>query len=519
MTSTNSPVFDNSYAKQSERFYTAQAPSSVPTPNLIRINARLATELGIDPQWLASPEGIASMAGNHIPAGAEPIATVYAGHQFGGWNPQLGDGRAVLLGELIAASGIRYDWQLKGSGRTPYSRGGDGKSPLGPVLREYILCEAMAALNVPTTRALGAVTSGELVFRDQALPGAVFSRVAQSHIRVGTMQYFAARKDTDALQSLSDYLIKRHFPEAAQASNPILAMLNKIIQRQATLIAQWQSIGFIHGVMNTDNMLLCGETVDYGPCAFMDNYDPATVFSSIDQKGRYAYGNQPGIAHWNLAQLAQALIPILDNSLDNSDPSISGESSREESKNQESTGEENAIAIAQEALNTFPELFLSAYQNIIKDKLGVATFVEQDDELYQNLLKLMEQEKADFTLCFRRLAELANEPACVNSSIRELFDFNDTFTPWLQQWRQRLNSDSQSAAQRQAQMFKVNPVFIPRNHLVQEAIAAAEGNSDFSLFNRLVDVLENPHTFNPENRRYAMPAKPNEKVLNTFCGT
>jgi uncharacterized protein YdiU (UPF0061 family) len=503
MTSTNSPVFDNSYVQQNERFYTAQAPSSVPAPSLIRINVCLATELGIDPQWLASPEGIASMAGNHIPAGAEPIATVYAGHQFGGWNPQLGDGRAVLLGELIADSGIRYDWQLKGSGRTPYSRGGDGKSPLGPVLREYILCEAMAALNVPTTRALGAVTSGELVFRDQALPGAVFSRVAQSHIRVGTMQYFAARKDTDALQSLSDYLIKRHFPEAAHASNPILAMLNKIIQRQATLIAQWQSIGFIHGVMNTDNMLLCGETVDYGPCAFMDNYDPATVFSSIDQKGRYAYGNQPGIAHWNLAQLAQALIPILDNSLDNN----------------ESTEEERAIAIAQEALNTFPDLFLSAYQNIIKDKLGIATFTEQDDDLYQNLLKLMEQQKTDFTLCFRRLAELADEAACINSSVRELFDFNDNFTLWLQQWRQRLNSDSQSPAQRQAQMFKANPVFIPRNHLVQEAIAAAESNGDFSFFNQLVDVLENPHTFNPENQRYAMPAKPNERVLNTFCGT
>jgi uncharacterized protein YdiU (UPF0061 family) len=503
MTSTNSPVFDNSYVQQNERFYTAQAPSSVPAPSLIRINVCLATELGIDPQWLASPEGIASMAGNHIPAGAEPIATVYAGHQFGGWNPQLGDGRAVLLGELIADSGIRYDWQLKGSGRTPYSRGGDGKSPLGPVLREYILCEAMAALNVPTTRALGAVTSGELVFRDQALPGAVFSRVAQSHIRVGTMQYFAARKDTDALQSLSDYLIKRHFPEAAHASNPILAMLNKIIQRQATLIAQWQSIGFIHGVMNTDNMLLCGETVDYGPCAFMDNYDPATVFSSIDQKGRYAYGNQPGIAHWNLAQLAQALIPILDNSLDNN----------------ESTEEERAIAIAQEALNTFPDLFLSAYQNIIKDKLGIATFTEQDDDLYQNLLKLMEQQKTDFTLCFRRLAELADEAACINSSVRELFDFNDYFTLWLQQWRQRLNSDSQSPAQRQAQMFKANPVFIPRNHLVQEAIAAAESNGDFSFFNQLVDVLENPHTFDPENQRYAMPAKPNERVLNTFCGT
>lgn len=499
MTSANSPTFDNSYAKQAERFYSPQAPVTVPSPELIRINTDLAAELGIDPQWLASPEGIATMAGNHVPEGAEPIATVYAGHQFGGWNPQLGDGRAVLLGELVANSGIRYDWQLKGSGRTPYSRGGDGKSPLGPVLREYILCEAMAALNVPTTRALGAVTSGELVFRDQALPGAVFSRVAQSHIRVGTMQYFAARQDTDAVQDLSDYLIDRHFPAAAQASNPILAMLNEIISRQATLIAQWQSIGFIHGVMNTDNMLLCGETVDYGPCAFMDSYDPATVFSSIDRNGRYAYGNQPSIAHWNLAQLAQALLPILDNSPDAS--------------------EESAITLAQQALDAFPELFLKAYQNIIKDKLGLNSFSEADDPLYQDLLTLMKQEKADFTLCFRRLAELADEAECINSSVRELFDFNDSFTPWLQQWRQRLIEDTQTPAQRQAQMFKANPVFIPRNHLVQEAITAAERNNDFSFFNQLVDVLKTPHTFDPEKLRYAMPAKPNEQVLQTFCGT
>ncbi|WP_269617623.1 protein adenylyltransferase SelO [Zhongshania sp. BJYM1] len=499
MTSPNSPTFDNSYVKQAERFYSPQEPATVATPKLVRINTVLAEELGIDPQWLASPEGIATMAGNHMPDGAEPIATVYAGHQFGGWNPQLGDGRAVLLGELIAKNGTRYDWQLKGSGRTPYSRGGDGKSPLGPVLREYILCEAMATLNVPTTRALGAVTTGELVFRDQALPGAVFSRVAQSHIRVGTMQYFAARQDTEALQSLSNYLIDRHFPDAAKASNPVLTMLNDIISRQATLIAKWQSIGFIHGVMNTDNMLLCGETIDYGPCAFMENYDPATVFSSIDHNGRYAYGNQPGIAHWNLAQLAQALLAILDNAPD--------------------ATEESAIALAQQALDAFPELFLKAYQAIIKDKLGLSSFSEQDDPLFQDLLTLMEQEKADFTLCFRRLAELADEGACINNSVHELFEFNGNFTPWLQQWRQRLIEDTQTPAQRQAQMFKANPVFIPRNHLVQEAIVAAERNSDFSAFNQLVDVLKTPHTFDPNKQRYALPAKPNERVLQTFCGT
>lgn len=499
MTFAKSPTFDNSYARQSTQLFSPQAPTPVPTPNLIRANTALAEELGIDPQWLISPQGIATMAGNHIPDGAEPIATVYAGHQFGGWNPQLGDGRAVLLGELIAKDGIRYDWQLKGSGRTPYSRGGDGKSPLGPVLREYILCEAMAALDIPTTRALGAVTSGELVFRDQALPGAVFSRVAQSHIRVGTMQYFAARQDNEALLNLSNYLIDRHFSTAKQANNPIAAMLDEIIQRQATLIAQWQSVGFIHGVMNTDNMLLCGETVDYGPCAFMDSYDPATVFSSIDQNGRYAYGNQPAIGHWNLAQLAQALLPILDNSPDAS--------------------EESAIAIAQETLNSFPARFLRAYQDIIKNKLGLSEFTEPDDALYQDLLSIMEKEKADFTLCFRRLAELTDEASCINNSVRELFEFSDAFTPWLQQWRQRLIEDEQTPAHRQAIMFKANPVFIPRNHLVQEAIAAAEQDNDLSFFNQLVDVLQTPHTFTQDKQRYAMPAAPSERVFQTFCGT
>ncbi len=499
MSESRSPVFDNSFARLSGPFYSEQAPSSVPNPGLIRINTALAEQLNINSDWLASAEGIASMAGNHVPAGAQSLAAVYAGHQFGGWNPQLGDGRAVLLGELIGKDGIRYDWQLKGSGRTPYSRGGDGKSPLGPVIREYILCEAMAALGVPTTRALGAVTTGEMVFREQGLPGAVFSRVAQSHIRVGTMQFFAARRDNEALQTLSDYLIKRHFPEAADADNPILAMFKEILSRQASLIAQWQSIGFIHGVMNTDNMLLCGETIDYGPCAFMETYDPSTVFSSIDHQGRYAYGNQPSIAHWNLMQLAQALLPILDNS-----PTAT---------------EDSAVAIAQEAINSFPERYLNAYQNIIKDKLGLSQFKEADDALFQALLSNMEAQKADFTLCFRRLAELANESACINTSIRELFDFNEAFTPWLQQWRQRLIEDQQSPAHRQAQMFKANPVFIPRNHLVQEAISAAQSEGDFSYFNQLVDILAEPSQFDPSKLRYAMPAKPEQRVTQTFCGT
>lgn len=499
MSEIASPVFDNSYARLPERFYSLQTPNAVPLPGVIRVNTALAEQLNIDPEWLTSADGIAAMAGNQLPDGAQSLAAVYAGHQFGGWNPQLGDGRAVLLGELIGKDGIRYDWQLKGSGRTPYSRGGDGKSPLGPVLREYILCEAMAALNVPTTRALGAVTTGEMVFREQGLPGAVLSRVAQSHIRVGTMQFFAARRDTEALQTLSDYLIQRHFPEAADSANPVLAMLNAIIARQARLIAQWQSIGFIHGVMNTDNMLLCGETIDYGPCAFMESYDPATVFSSIDHNGRYAYGNQPSIAHWNLMQLAQALLPIIDNS--------------------ETASDDSAVAVAQEAINTFPELFMKAYQSIIKNKLGLSEFKGSDDELFQSLLSQMETAKVDFTLCFRRLAELSDETTCIDTSIRELYDFDEQFLPWLQQWRQRIANDPQSSSQRQAQMFVANPVFIPRNHLVQEAITAAETSGDFSVFNQLVDVLAKPSQFEPSKLRYAMPAKSEQRVLRTFCGT
>jgi uncharacterized protein YdiU (UPF0061 family) len=498
MSTISSPRFDNSYTTLPERFYSPQAPSPVKKPGLIRINNDLALQLGLDPAWLQSAEGIACLAGNSVPEGAASIATVYAGHQFGGWNPQLGDGRAILLGELIDRDGQRYDWQLKGSGRTPYSRGGDGKSPLGPVIREYILCEAMAALNIPTTRALAAVTTGELVFRDQALPGAVFSRIAKSHIRIGTLQFFAGKEDVEALKLLSNYVIDRHFPNAKNSTTPVLAMLHEVIAAQAKLIAKWQAIGFIHGVMNTDNILLCGETIDYGPCAFMDTYDPATVFSSIDQQGRYAYAKQPGIAHWNLAQLAQALMLILGT---------------------DKHSEDTTLQEVQEAINTFPELFLSAYQDIIKDKLGLAEFKTEDDALYQELLRLMAQEKADFTLCFRRLAELANETACINSSIRELYEFGEAFSPWLQQWRQRLIEDSQSPSQRQSIMFVANPVFIPRNHLVQEAIAAAETEGDFSYFHQLVDVLAQPHELDPANLRYAMPPKPGQEVQNTFCGT
>ena len=304
-------LFNNTYSELSKRFYSKQLPVPVTKPGLIRVNHDVASLLGIDPEWLASEEGINVIAGNLVPDGAEPIATVYAGHQFGSWNPQLGDGRAVLLGEVIGVDGERYDIQLKGSGQTPYSRSGDGRAPLGPVLREYILSEAMAALNIPTSRALAAVTTGEQVFRERALEGAILARVAKSHIRIGTLQFFAARSDTESVKTLVNHVIARHYPDSANSDNPALSLLEQVMARQAGLIARWQAVGFIHGVMNTDNMLLSGGTIDYGPCAFMDTYDPSSVYSSIDHGGRYAYRNQPYIAHWNLACLAQALVPLI----------------------------------------------------------------------------------------------------------------------------------------------------------------------------------------------------------------
>ena len=304
--------FDNSYQQLPERFYSRLAPTPVSKPGPVRFNQSLAGQLGISADWLSSTGGIESLSGNRVPTGAEPIATAYAGHQFGNWVPQLGDGRAILLGEVIGPDGQRYDIQLKGSGRTPYSRGGDGRAPLGPVLREYIVSEAMAALGVPTSRALAAVSTGDAVYREGVLPGAVLTRVAQSHIRIGTFQYFYSRQDHEGLRLLADHVISRHYPEAAAAGNPVQALLEGVIAAQARLIAQWQLLGFIHGVMNTDNMLLSGETIDYGPCAFMDEFHPNRVFSSIDRQGRYAYSNQPGIAHWNLANLAQTLLPLMD---------------------------------------------------------------------------------------------------------------------------------------------------------------------------------------------------------------
>ena len=488
-----SPQFDNSYRQLPGRFFSELSATPVSQPELIRANPALSATLGIDMEWLVSPEGVEALAGNRVPEGAEPIATVYAGQQFGNWVPQLGDGRAILLGEVIGRDGVRYDVQLKGSGRTPYSRGGDGRAPLGPVLREYLVSEAMAALGVATTRSLAAVTTGERVYREGALPGAVLTRVAQSHIRIGTFQYFYSRKDHEGLRLLAGHVIDRHFPQAGGAPNPVRALLDEVVAAQARLVAQWQALGFIHGVMNTDNMLLSGETVDYGPCAFMDDFHPQRVFSSIDHQGRYAFGNQPGIAHWNLANLGQALLPILDDD---------GERARES---------------AQEAIDAFPELFRDAYREQMARKLGLQGFEEDDDALVSDFQDLMAGEGADFTLAYRRLADRAQ--AGGGQEVGDLFEFPVAFEPWLERWEQRIGREDGSPADRQAMMYRANPVFIPRNHLVAAAIESAEVEGDLGPFHRLADLLESPPAYGPEFAGFARPPKPEEVVTQTFCGT
>ncbi len=487
--------FDNSYARLPEAFYSRTTPTGVHRPGLIRVNEALARQLGIDPQWLASAEGVATVAGNHTPAGAEPLAAVYAGHQFGSYNPRLGDGRAILLGEVVDRDGRRFDIQLKGSGPTPYSRGGDGRSPLGPVLREYIVSEAMFALGVPTTRALAAVTTGEPVVRDRLLPGAVLARVASSHVRIGTFQYFSAAGDNDSLDSLVAHCLERHYPQQAgaeaYAGNRALALLHCVIDAQAALIPRWQGLGFIHGVMNTDNMLICGETIDYGPCAFIDDFHADKVFSSIDHGGRYAYRNQPAIAQWNLACLAQALLPVLHEDRD------------------------QAVELAQAAIDAYPEKFLAAQALCMADKLGLAAIDDADRALVDGLFETMDAQGTDFTLAFRRLYELAGGV----ESISQLFDFPAVFQPWLEQWRARLARDSLTAEERLGRMRAANPVFIPRNHLVEAAIRAAEDNNDFAPFHALVERVTNPFDYDPTDAPFATPPRPEQVVARTFCGT
>jgi uncharacterized protein YdiU (UPF0061 family) len=489
--------FENTYARLPERFYARLDPTPVAAPRLIKVNVGLAEVLGLDPDALASERGVAILAGNCVANGAEPLAQAYAGHQFGHFVPQLGDGRAILLGEVVARDGVRYDIQLKGSGPTPFSRAGDGRAALGPVLREYMVSEAMAAFGVPTTRALAAVTTGERVLREAALPGAVLTRVAASHIRVGTFQYFAARRDPEGLRMLADYTIARHYPEAAQAKLPYRGLLEGVIARQARLIAQWMLLGFVHGVMNTDNTSISGETIDYGPCAFMEAYDPATVFSSIDQNGRYAYGNQPRAALWNLTRLAETLLPVLQ---------------------QEAGTEEGALATANEALAAFVPRFEAARAAGLRRKLGLLTECEGDTALAEDLLERMAANHADFTLTFRRLCDAAAGPEG-DEGVRTLFTDPAAFDAWVVAWRKRLDEEPGSGQARSTAMRAVNPAFIPRNHMVEAALDAAMWRQDLQPFEELLDVVSRPYEDRPNRERYSTPARPEEYVSHTFCGT
>jgi uncharacterized protein YdiU (UPF0061 family) len=486
--------FQNTYAALPANFFARVAPTPVASPRLVKLNRPLAVHLGLDPELLESPEGAEILAGKRLPDGADPIAMAYAGHQFGHFVPQLGDGRAILLGEVIDADGIRRDIQLKGSGPTPFSRRGDGRAALGPVLREYIVSEAMEALGIPTTRSLAAVVTGESVMRETALPGAVLTRVASSHIRVGTFQFFAARGDGEGVRRLADHVIARHYPQAARAMRPYHALLEGVIARQAELVARWLLIGFIHGVMNTDNTSISGETIDYGPCAFMDHYDPAAVFSSIDEQGRYAYANQPRIALWNLTRLAECLVPLLSDEQD------------------------KAIADAQDLLGGFAEKFSTAYQAGLRRKIGLFTTRDGDEALVQDLLDAMAQNQADFTLTFRRLGEAALGPDH-DGEVRELFTDPSAFSDWVARWRQRSGDEPQSAEERRTAMRAVNPAFIPRNHRIEAVIEAAVSRDDYAPFEELLAVLAKPFDDQPAYAAYAEPPLPDQRVLQTFCGT
>jgi serine/tyrosine/threonine adenylyltransferase len=489
--------FNNTYAHLPEHFFARVNPTPVAAPQLVKLNVELARQLGIDVDELSKEEGVAVLAGNRVAEGSEPIALAYAGHQFAHFVPQLGDGRANLLGEVVGRDGVRYDIQLKGSGRTPFSRGGDGRAAIGPVLREYIVSEAMAAFAVPTTRALAAVTTGELVFREIPMPGAVLTRVAASHLRVGTFQYFAVRQDSEGVRTLADYSISRHYPEAAQSGHPYRTLLESVVARQAQLIAQWMLLGFIHGVMNTDNMSISGETIDYGPCAFMEAYEPTKVYSSIDRGGRYAYRNQPGVALWNLARLAESLLPVLV---------------------QESGNEEAAVAVANEVLSTFEPQYESARLAGLRKKLGLFTASERDADLADTLLQRMAANRADFTLTFRRLSDAADRPEA-EDKVRALFADPIAFDNWAADWRHRLAQETIDGQARAEAMRSMNPIYIPRNHLVEAALEAATQRQDYQPFEDLLAVVSHPNEERPGMEKYATPARPEECVLETFCGT
>ncbi len=490
--------FDNRYAALGDDFYERTRPAPVREPELFAFNDALARDLGISASDVAV-SGAAVFSGNTVPQGAEPLAMAYAGHQFGHFNPQLGDGRALLLGEIVSPDGARYDLHLKGSGRTRFSRDGDGRAALGPVLREYLVSEAMHRLHVPTTRALAAVTTGEPVARERLLPGGVITRVASSFVRVGTFQYFAAREDEQAVRQLADYVIDKCYPQLDEHSNRYAALLAAVVERQALLIARWMQLGFIHGVMNTDNMSIAGETIDYGPCAFMDAYRHDQVFSSIDRQGRYAYGNQPSIGLWNLTRLAEALLPLFD------------------------ANPQTAVRVAQEVLEGFVAHYESAWLKGMREKCGLTACnggeSSEDRVLIEALLEVMAENRADFTLTFFHLSRLPDQPSAQDENLLALFQHPEQMATWLQQWRTRLKHETQDDAARQAGMQSVNPVYIPRNHQIEAAIRAAEDQDDFSVFHELHTVLQQPFVQQEGKEKYALAPEPEEVVEYTFCGT
>ena len=472
--------FDNSYAKLPSHFYSNTHPVPVNKPSLIKLNVQLAKELGLNIKELRGKKGAEFFSGNIIAPGSAPISLAYAGHQFGSFMPQLGDGRAVLLGEIIDKNCRRFDIQLKGSGQTPFSRRGDGRASLGSVIREYIVSEAMYALGISTTRSLAFVTTGEPVFRETALAGAIITRVASSHIRIGMFEYFAARGDLEALKTLSDYAISRHYPDCAREENPYISLLKKVMDAQAKLIASWMSVGFIHGVMNTDNTSIAGETIDYGPCAFMDEYNPSQVFSSIDRDGRYAYANQPYIAQWNLARFAQALLPLLDKNI------------------------EKSVEIAEEVISSFSPIYESYWIDGMRKKIGLFTKDEGDIKLINDLLNIMHKNRLDFTNTSRKLSNGVYIPE---------------FHGWEQAWKSRMSEENKDLDTHFELMQSVNPAFIPRNHRIEEVIKAAVEDADFSIMEEMINVLSNPYNDQPEFLSYATPPKTEDRVTATFCGT
>jgi serine/tyrosine/threonine adenylyltransferase len=491
--------FNNHYIKLGKDFSVETPPEAVKKPELIKFNHGLAVKLGLLETCL-NPENnltdcTAIFAGNLLPQGAEPVAMAYAGHQFGHFNPQLGDGRAILLGEISTTDDTHFDMQLKGSGHTSFSRGGDGRAALGPILREYLLSEAMSKLGVPTTRALAAVTTGEEVARQQLLPGGIITRIATSFVRVGTFQYFSARDNIKAMKKLADFVIERNYPAVKTAENTYIDLLKSVVERQAALIAQWMQLGFIHGVMNTDNMSIAGETIDYGPCAFMDHFDHEKVYSSIDKDGRYAYNNQPNIGLWNLTRLAESLLPLLADETD------------------------SAVEIAEGILKNYIALYQQNWITGMRKKLGLLTPHDEDKDLIEELLNIMSTTETDFTLCFYYLSQTQINSTSNDKAILALFSNSDLFKQWLLKWRLRLVKENVSDELRQNCMRAINPVYIPRNHQIEAAIRAAEDSGDFTVFHKLHKVLQNPYELQAGKDNYMLPPEPGEVVSQTFCGT